>query len=233
MPLKAAPGRVFRATLRPAFVGARDGVVRMLERRNGISTAGVVELDELGLAGPDRMRYKPAPWLLLRRALPKRSVSRDDVFIDFGSGMGRVVFQAALHFPFRRVLGVELSPELHRIAQGNIDRNRSRFRAQQVDLVRSDVLDFDIPDDVSVVFFDNPFTGRIFTEVVDRLLASVDRAPRRLRIIYFNPVEHEWLMGTGRIEVIRRVRGLRPGADWARSNSANVYAVQPGRPAAN
>jgi hypothetical protein len=41
---------------------------------------------------------------------------------------------------------------------------------------------------VSVVFFANPFSGRIFATVVDRLLASVDRTPRLLTIIYFNPV---------------------------------------------
>ena len=56
-------------------------------------------------------------------------------------------------------------------------------------------MDYEVPDDVTVAFFDNPFVGRIFATVVDRLIASVDQAPRRLRIIYFNPVEHERVMG--------------------------------------
>jgi hypothetical protein len=78
---------------------------------------------------------------------------------------------------------------------------------------------------VTVAFFDNPFVGHIFATVVDRLLASVDRAPRRLRIVYFNPVEHERLLATGRIRLVRRVSGLRPGREWARSNATFVYAV--------
>src|SRR5689334_4233932 len=184
--MRPGGGVLFRATVRPAYVLARDGLVRLAERHHGIRTGGVVPLEELGVAAPDRVHYKPAPWHTLRRALPRRSVDGDDVFIDLGSGMGRVVFQAALRYPFKRVVGVELAPRLHRIAQDNIGRNRDRLRCGSVQLVQADVLDYPIPDDVTVVFLDNPFTGAIFGTVLERLLASVDRAPRPLRIIYFN-----------------------------------------------
>ena len=120
--MRPGGGAVFRATLRPVFVAARDGLVRLVERRYGIRTSGVIELDELGIAAPDRVRYKPAPWLTLRRALPRGSVGADDVFVDFGSGMGRVVFQAAMRYPIKRVTGVELSARLHEVARTNIDR---------------------------------------------------------------------------------------------------------------
>jgi hypothetical protein len=149
------------------------------------------------------------------------------VFVDFGSGMGRVVFQAALWYPFRQVIGVELSARLHEIAEDNIARNRSRLRCRDVDLVRADVLDYPVPDDVTVAFFDNPFTGHIFAAVLDRLLGSVDRAPRTVTIVYFNPVEHERLLATGRVRLVRQVRGLRPGREWARSNATYVYTLTP------
>jgi len=223
-------GALFRATLRPVFVHARDGLVRLVERRHGIRTAGVVELDDLGVAGPDRVRYKPAPWLALRRALPPRMVGPHDVFCDLGSGLGRVVFQAARWYPFARVIGVELAADLHRAAQANLDGARRRLRCRDVELVHSDVLDYPVPDDVNVVFLANPFTGRLFATVVDRLLSSVDRRPRPLTIVYFNPVEHDRLMATGRVRLVRRVRGLRPGRDWSRSNATWVYAVLPGAP---
>ncbi len=225
--MRPGGGVLFRRIVRPVFVSTRDRLVRWLERRNGIHTSGVIELDELGIAGPDRVRYKPAPWLTLRRCLPRRSVSTRDVFADLGSGMGRVVFQAALRYRFKRVIGVELSPRLHAVATSNIDRNRGRLRCPAVQLVCSDVLDYEIPDDVTVVFFDNPFTGDTFSTVVDRLIASVDNRPRPLRIIYFNPVEHGRLMATGRVRVVKRLSGLRPGREWARSNATHVYAVVP------
>jgi hypothetical protein len=208
------------------FVSVRDGFVRWLERRNGIETSPVMQLRELGIAAPERGYYKPAPWLTLRRALPRRSVGSEDAFIDFGSGMGRIVFQAATGYPFKRVTGLELSPQLHKVAEANIARNRNRFRALEVQLVCGDALTYEIPDDVTVAFFNNPFTGEIFSTVLDHLVASVDRNPRLLRLIYFNPVEHDLLLARGRCRLVKRVRGLRPGKDWARSNSTHVYVVE-------
>ena len=68
------------------------------------------------------------------------------------------------------------------------------------------------------------------TEHLGRLLASVDQAPRRVRIVYFNPVEHESLVATGRVSLVKRVRGMRPGPEWSRSNTTHVYEVSlPGR----
>jgi SAM-dependent methyltransferase len=220
---------VFNRTLRPMLVVLRRRAVDLAERRYGIRTAGEVQLDEVGLAAVDRNSYKPAPWFALRRALPRRSVSPRDVFLDLGSGQGRVVFQAARFYPFRRVVGVELVADLHARAAANIAGNRGRLRCRDVQLVCSDVLDFRIPDDVTVVHLYNPFTGNTFATVIDRLLASVDRRPRRLRIVYANPVEHEQLMATGRVRLARRVHGLRPGREWARSASTYVYEVLPGR----
>jgi SAM-dependent methyltransferase len=220
-------GRIFDGTVRPVLVHIRRWLVEIAERRNGIRTSGEVDLAELGLAAADRVSYKPTPWLALRRVLRRRSVSTDDVFLDLGSGMGRVVFQAARFYPFRRVIGVELAPRLHRYAAANIDRNRDVLRCPDVRLVRGDVLDFPIPDDVTVVYLYNPFTGRTFSAVVERLLASVDRRPRRLRILYVNPVEHDRLMSTGRVRLVRRTRGLRPGQEWALSNTTHVYEVLP------
>jgi hypothetical protein len=61
--------------------------------------------------------------------------------------------------------------------------------------------------------------------VVGRLFESVDRHPRRLRIVYGNPVEEDALMRTGRVRPVRTLRGWRPGAEWARSNSFRLYEV--------
>jgi hypothetical protein len=46
------------------------------------------------------------------------------VFVDFGSGLGKVLLLASV-YPFRSVIGVEFSPELHRLACENIRRYAS------------------------------------------------------------------------------------------------------------
>ncbi len=215
---------IFDRTTKPPYVFVRNRITSALERRAGIRTAGRMTPEELGFSGQYQERYEPSNWLALRRVLPPRRVTHEDVFIDLGSGMGRIIYQAAAGYPFRRVVGVELSERLHEIAVGNIERNRHRLLCKDVQLVRSDVLEYDIPDDVSVVYLGNPFSGPILATVVERLMASVKRNPRRLRIVYFNPVEERRLLEAGLV-LTKTVRGLRPGAEWSRSNSTRLYEV--------
>ena len=219
-----SPARsLFDAAVKPTYLLARDAMNTALERRHGIETSGVIELERLGLAAPDRRQYMPAEWTMLPRILPRRDVGAEDVFIDFGSGLGRVVYQAALRYPFKRVIGVELSEELDEIARLNIERNRERLRCRDVQLVQADALEYESPDDVTVAFFFNPFIAATFAGVIQRLLDTLDARPRRLRLIYRNPVEDAYLRGTGRFEPVRRLRGLRPDEDWSRSKSTVMY----------
>lgn len=220
----------FTILAKTPYLWARRTVTDVLfEKRHGVRTSGVIELDELGIAKAEQNPYKAASWLNLPRILPSREVCEHDVFIDFGSGMGRVVLQAA-KYRCKKVIGVELSATLMQIAQENIARNAHRHRCGEVSLVESDALDFRIPDDVTIAFFNNPFTGSIFTNVVERLIESVDRNPRTVRIIYANPVEERALLGTGRVRLVRQLRGMRPTAEWSQSNSTKMYVLTPEDP---
>lgn len=213
--------------VRPPYRWLRRTMTDMVfDRRYGVRTSGVIELDELGLASGERSRYKPAGLLLLRRILPPREVGPSDVFVDYGSGMGRVVLQAA-QYPFRRVIGVELSESLTLIARQNLTRCASRLRCRDVSLVCADALDYELPDDATVVFLNNPFHGHVFAEVTNRLIDSVDRAPRTVRIVYNNPVEEALLLRTGRVRRVRTTHGFRPTMEWSRSNSARMYLLEP------
>jgi SAM-dependent methyltransferase len=216
---------LFSRSIRPAFVFMRDGLgVLVFDRRRGTTTAGEVQLAELGIAEPDRVDYKPSRWLTLWRILPRREVSPDDVLIDLGSGKGRVILQAA-RYPLKRVVGVEVSEELNRIAKANLEHDGARLRCGAVELVTSDVLAYALPPDVTIVYLNNPFRGEIFRAVIAKLIVSVDRHPRRVRIVYSNPVEHEALMATGRFRLVRRLSGMRPTREWSRSAATHLYEV--------
>src|SRR6478609_9761998 len=82
------------------------------ESRYAVKTSGRTDLDVYGLDADDRVYYIPSNWLTLRRVLRRHDVRPDDVFIDLGSGKGRMVLEAA-RYPFRRVIGVELAQPLH------------------------------------------------------------------------------------------------------------------------
>jgi hypothetical protein len=217
-------GAVFNKVIKPPYVWTRAALGNALfDARYGIDTHGAVELSDLGIAAADRQDYMPAGLHTLRRILPRRDVRCVDVFVDFGSGKGRTVLQAAMQYPFRRVYGVELSPDLHAVAERNLRLVSRRLRCGDVRLVCCDALDFEIPDDVTVASFHNPFGGETFQAVIRRVLDSLDRAPRRLRVIYVNPVEESVLLRTGRFRLVRQLRGWRPGKEWSRSNSTRLY----------
>jgi 16S rRNA G966 N2-methylase RsmD len=185
----------------------------LFERRYGVRTAGKVLLDEFGLAGEDRVYYIPANWRTLHKTLQRNEVGPDDVFIDLGSGMGRMVLEAAATYPFKRVIGVELAQELHDIALSNVDNTRIRLKCKNIELVQSDVLEYAIPDDVTIVFMNNPFRGPVFAAAMKNLIASVDDHPRQVKVIYGNPAEDGYLMSTGRFRPLRTIAGPRADDD--------------------
>lgn len=220
--------RLFSRTLRPAFARVRDNMDRRIERRHCVDTFGTTVLAE---HDAERVYYKPLPWGTLSRVLSKEDVDPSDVFLDLGAGKGRAVFVAAANYTFKRVIGVELSAELSAVARANIAHAQEQFLSRDVEIVTSDVLNYDIPDDVTVVFLYNPFRGQVFASVIQKLLESVDRRPRRLRVIYLFPTEVEHLRSTGRFRLVRRVRGWRPTRQWARSYEIHLLEVLPSRSA--
>src|ERR1700754_2802509 len=98
------------SVIRPPYIWLRDETTNLLfDRRLGVRTSGTIGLEELGISAEGRQPYRPIGWFTLRRILPLNTVTADDVFLDVGCGMGRAVLIAAAGFPFRRIIGVELS----------------------------------------------------------------------------------------------------------------------------
>jgi hypothetical protein len=69
--------------------------------------------------------YQPTDPALFQEMLASLKIDfRDFTFVDIGSGKGRTLLMASDH-PFHRIVGVELLPELHRVAQENIRKYKS------------------------------------------------------------------------------------------------------------
>jgi hypothetical protein len=193
--------RIPRRAVRRAYWRVVAATHRAVELRYGIRTEGDIDLEDLGVAAKGRLGYEGSHWIGVRRALARLAVTPADVFTDFGSGKGPAVLVAA-RFPFARAVGVEISDDLTRAARRNLEGSRLRPRARSVDFVTADVLQYEIPDDLSVVYLYNPFTGLVFARFIERLLRSVERHPRPLRLVYNYPFEHDHLIATGRFRPI-------------------------------
>lgn len=154
------------------------------DRRLGVDTGGVMVLPE---HDGDAEPYEALRWLVARRLIDNLDLGPDDVFLDAGCGKGRVVIRAALHTPATWIGGFDISPALIQVAEANIDTVRDRIRCDSVGLFVADVVDWRMSDDVTVVFASNPFSGDIFERFLAEIVASADRAPRRLRLVYAWP----------------------------------------------
>lgn len=195
-------GRSMRTALAQMPARARRRVARLVHERGHMEdTYGTVELTELGFDNPEYVHYQPSSWRHLDRALEGCEVGPGDVFLDLGCGKGRIVYLAAQR-PFDRVVGVEIAPELLAVAQRNVDRNSARL-ACDVELVAADVVEYAVPDDVTYVYLYNPFVGDVFRAALGGLIASLDRRPRPMTLIYANPTMAEEIAACGRFELVR------------------------------
>ena len=113
-----------------------------------------------------------------------------DVFIDYGCGMGRILALASA-YPFSRVIGVEISPRLVDIAGRNIANYRGRRLCQNIQIWKGSADQFEMPADASVFYFFNPFHGQTLANVFDRIGRSLATNPRRLQIVFNNPGHFE------------------------------------------
>ncbi len=156
---------------------------RYLDQKFGIVSSERRSLAQLGVDLPDCIDYQPVSYSDLRKLLDSLPIRDKDVFLDFGSGMGRALCIAAM-YPFRSVIGVEMSPELCAIARRNIDRIRTKLRCQDLKVVNMNAIDYQLPPDVSMIFFFNPFGGRILGKVLNNIAISLRNAPRQLSILF-------------------------------------------------
>jgi SAM-dependent methyltransferase len=108
-------------------------------------------------------------------------------FVDYGCGKGRVLLMAS-EAGFRKVTGVEFSPELCEIARANVERYAARAGLPGViRVVEGDAGSHVVGDDDTLFFFYFPFKGPVMTRVLARIGESLERRSRAARIVYVMP----------------------------------------------
>lgn len=158
------------------------------DRRYGIETTEVetAYLDELDHENRDALEYyEGADWKSFRQlveALPEPV--EGFTFLDAGSGKGRALFFAT-RFGFKRIIGVEISPSLAEVAERNLTNfNAKTGREHPIELVQSDILDYEFPAEPLIAFLYNPFTGEVLTRFLDKLAEHCKQTGKPAYVIY-------------------------------------------------
>jgi|SRR5271169_6103182 len=177
----------------------RDGQVSEFDREHGVGTDGTFRgwtyLSDLDI--PSSNWIDGNDYLAVDPERFKRVITSFDIafegftFIDFGSGKGRALLLAS-EYPFKRIVGLEFSPELHRTAEDNIRRYRSATqKCRDIQSLNVDFADFALPPEASVLFFFHPCSTRVLSGVVAGIGRSVFAYPRPLYVAYVAPTTEQ------------------------------------------
>jgi SAM-dependent methyltransferase len=146
--------------------------------------------------------YAATPPDTVRRSIQPLVIDhREYVFIDLGSGKGRVMFVAS-EFPFKECLGVEYAPDLHEVAVRNIAAFRSdKQRCKVIKSYCHDAATFPLPETPLVLFFAHPFGDAVLDKFLQSVQRSLRKKPRKVYVIYYDPICHDHFLNAGFSEI--------------------------------
>jgi len=197
--------KVGQVGIRGAFMSALRKIFRLRKNNSasaqaihpfdlkyGTDTSGIIESGALDIpeeAALHAVRYQTAIVEVFNKILSTLPLEDHNyVFVDLGSGKGRSLLLAS-QYPFKEIIGVELSPALHMTACENIRIYKDP--AQRCHLIRSicdDATDFALPDEYLVFYLFNPFDDKVMRRVVSNIEQSFRCKPRMMYIAYLKPV---------------------------------------------
>jgi 16S rRNA G966 N2-methylase RsmD len=161
------------------------------DRTFGVETAHLVPLSGLSISSGNWLygtHYEPISVARFQDMLGELKIEhRNFLFIDIGSGKGKAMLLAA-SYPFKEVIGVEFSPELHRTAEQNVQRYLGAKNCA-IRPVCGDAALYEFPPEPAVIYLYNPFEAKILRRVMENLGRSLHATPREIYVLYYSPVE--------------------------------------------
>jgi hypothetical protein len=166
------------------------------DQKYGVDTNRIIRRGSLDFEHPLYKGYMPSRADVFADAFTQLEHSQtfafeDFVFVDIGAGKGRCLLLASA-WPFRAIIGVEISAQLTAIARENLDSYAEPSqRCKDFTLVCTDILHYRFPTEPSVLYMFNPFERPIVELLLHKLEESLVESPRKVVFVYQNPVHGE------------------------------------------
>jgi SAM-dependent methyltransferase len=185
------------------------------DRSRHVETSGLAKPGSSNVIGEvlDSKIYSPARTANAHTAIRDLPIGdfSQYTFIDMGSGKGRALFIAA-EYPFQKVLGVEYSMEIQRLALENIRSFRHpKQRCMKIESIAANAAEYQFPDGNLVLFLFNPFGPEIMRRMLANLGRSLAEKPRHAVIVMLWP-EHA--------QTVAEMPGIRP---YRQSRRYHIY----------
>ncbi|MEO5942070.1 MAG: class I SAM-dependent methyltransferase [Ferruginibacter sp.] len=161
------------------------------EKKYDIQTTGADELKQLSKKDIDISHatiYMPASYDLLENIFTEANFNSFHHFVDIGCGKGRALCVAA-HFGVKKITGIDFSKEFCVAANENLQKTKDEIPNLNYTVINNDAFYFEIPDDADCIFMFNPFDETIMSGVINNINKSLKRNPRKITVIYLNPLQ--------------------------------------------
>jgi hypothetical protein len=176
---------------------------RRFDRQHGTETSDRIELAQLEVVGEHRdqgVYYEPTSTRIFRHVMDRvtRVIPGEEFnFIDYGSGKGRTLLMAS-DYPFRQIIGVEFSGDLHQTALRNIGTYRSkRQRCQNLVSIHADATTYVPPSGNLLVYFFNPFLRDVMAQVLHNVAQMARAGGFKVVLVYLNPLSSQVVQDSG------------------------------------
>ena len=108
-------------------------------------------------------------------------------FIDIGCGKGRALLLAS-ESAFRRIIGIEILPELVEVARENVREFERRGTHSRIEVLCGDATKFVLPAEPAILFLFNPLPESALRAFLENLEQSLRQNPRAVYVVYANPI---------------------------------------------
>ncbi len=187
------------------------------DRLYGTNTSGTIAIKDLAISSVNlelAIWYEPMSVKVFTQIMDKLKITfHEFVFIDFGSGKGRVLF-LAYFYGFKNIIGVEFAKELNKTAQENVSIfDRKTKQNTKIQCICEDATNFSIPNEPLVIFFYSPFKGKVMETVLNNISKSLANHRRKIFLIFHGNNEDS-------IDLLKRTNfvceELKLSGDWSR-----------------
>jgi SAM-dependent methyltransferase len=180
--------------------------IHPFDQTHGVDTSGLVPAAHLLTGHPNDEHvtayYGVAPSILRtlidkwRETIPPHPIHRY-TFLDIGSGKGRGLLVAS-EYHFKKIIGIELNPQLAAIARQNIAAWTAAHAADitapqlaPIEVLEQDALDYEFPRTPTLLFLFHPFEAPVLQQLLKNIEAQYAARPKSapqpaLDILYVN-----------------------------------------------
>lgn len=147
----------------------------------------------------------------VKEIIQRQNPTSNDHILDLGCGKGGMLARLS-KLGFGRVAGVEISPKLAEIARKNL----KILNLNNVSVYESDAAFFEHLDEFNYFYCFNPFPCHVMRFFLQNLKASIERKPRTVTLIYYNPTCHMTILS----------HRLLHFTDWIEAEAAMIHVYK-------